>query len=107
MKKDRQGRHILRRVSKIHGMISSTINAKAKEVSFDDDNFHIHFYDGRILSVPLVFFPRLLHATKQQRESYTISGGGSGLHWEDIDEDISVNGLLLGISDRTKMKERI
>jgi hypothetical protein len=88
-------------------MISSMTNAKAKEVSFDDDNFYVYFYDGRVLSVPLIFFPRLLHSTKQQRESYTISGGGSGLHWEDIDEDISVNGLQLGISDQTKVKERL
>jgi hypothetical protein len=54
------------------------------------------------LGVPLAYFPRLLNATPTQREHYEISGGGSGLHWDEINEDISVENLLLGIGDRTK-----
>ena len=60
--------------------------------------------DGRQLSVPLAYFPRLLHATPEQRQKYEMSGGGTGIHWEEIDEDISVNGLLFGIGDRTKAR---
>jgi hypothetical protein len=61
--------------------------------------------DGRKLGVPLAYFPRLLHATPQQRRRYVISGGGTGLHWEDIDEDICVKSLVLGIGDMTKPKK--
>jgi hypothetical protein len=58
--------------------------------------------DGRQLGIPLAYFPRLLNATPAQREYYVISGGGTGLHWNDLDEDISVEGLLQGIPDRTR-----
>jgi hypothetical protein len=54
------------------------------------------------LGVPLAYFPRLLNAQAAQREQYEISGGGSGLHWDHLDEDISVENLLLGIGDRTR-----
>ena len=57
--------------------------------------------DGRRLGVPLAYFPRLLNATPDQRKTYILSGGGSGIHWDDLDEDISVEGLLLGVGDRT------
>jgi len=62
--------------------------------------------DGRRLCVPLAYFPRLLKATKEQRQKYTISGGGSGLHWKDIDEDICVKSLMMGIYDTTRGKEK-
>jgi hypothetical protein len=58
--------------------------------------------DGRQLGVPLAYFPRLLRATPEARTNYIISGGGTGLHWDDLDEDISVPNLLLGIGDRTR-----
>ena len=62
----------------------------------------VELFDGRQLGVPLVYFPRLLNANQAQRECYIISGGGTGLHWEELDEDISVKSLLLGIGDRTR-----
>lgn len=74
----------------------------AKVVSFDTCTMWVDFVDGRKLGVPLAYFPRLLNATPTQREHYEISGGGSGLHWDDINEDISVKNLLLGIGDRTE-----
>ena len=77
------------------------MNSLAKTVSFDANNMWVDFADGRKLGVPLAYFPRLLNATPKQREQYEISGGGSGLHWDEIDEDISVENLLLGIGDRT------
>lgn len=58
--------------------------------------------DGRKLGVPLAYFPRLLNASSQQCQQYEISGGGSGLHWDQIDEDISVENLLMRIGDRTQ-----
>ena len=57
--------------------------------------------DGRQLGVPLAFFPRLLRAAPEQRTAYVISGGGAGLHWDELDEDISVSGLLAARGDMT------
>jgi len=77
------------------------MSSLAKAVSFDANAMWVDFVDGRKLSVPLAYFPRLLNASPTQREHYEISGGGSGLHWDELDEDISVESLLLGIGDRT------
>jgi len=73
-----------------------TLEAKASKVFFDEDNLWVILKDGRQLSVPLVYFPRLLNSTIEQREKYEISGGGIGLHWDELDEDISVPALLSG-----------
>lgn len=78
---------------------------QATKVTFDESSFSVFLADGRILNVPLAFFPRLLHADAPQRERYEFSGGGTGIHWDDLDEDISVEGLLLGIGDRTRRLE--
>ncbi|MDO8263952.1 MAG: DUF2442 domain-containing protein [Gallionella sp.] len=78
------------------------MNSLAKAVSFDANTMWVDFVDGRKLGVPLAYFPRLLNAMPTQREHFEISGGGSGLHWDEIDEDISVENLLLGIGDRTR-----
>jgi hypothetical protein len=86
-------------------MSVSVFEARATRVWFDSDNLWVSLTDGRQLSVPLTFFPRLLGATQQQRENYLISGGGTGLHWESLDEDISVEGLLLGVGDRTRQRD--
>jgi len=77
-------------------------NAQAIRLVIDENSFSIYLADGRILGVPLTYFPRLLHADKRQREHYEFSGGGTGIHWADLDEDISVEGLLLGVGDRTR-----
>jgi hypothetical protein len=78
-------------------MSSSMI--KAIDVTFDDSSMFVSLSDGRLLGIPLAWFPRLLHATKEQREQYYLST--RGLHWEEIDEDISVAGLLAGQGDLT------
>ena len=74
--------------------------ALAIEVSFTDDAMQVTLADGRVLSVPLVWFPRLLRATPQERAKVTIGAGGRGLHWPDLDEDLSVFGLLAGGDER-------
>lgn len=74
----------------------------AKSVRFDDDSFWVELSDGRTLGVPLAWFPRLLHATSEQRLAVTISD--EGLHWDGLDEDISIAGLLAGRGDQTKHK---
>ena len=82
-------------------MSISAFEARATHIWFDEDNMWLNLADGRQLSVPLVYFPRLHKATRQQRENVEISGGGTGLHWDEIDEDISVPNLLVGVYDRS------
>ena len=83
-------------------MSTSIIEAHAKAVRFDAETMWVELVDGRTLGVPLAYFPRLLRAAAAQRQKYSISGGGIGLHWDDLDEDISVPALLMGIGDRTR-----
>ena len=73
----------------------------ARTLRFDESMMWVSLADGRQLGVPLAYFPRLLRATAQQRESFVISGGGTGLHWDELDEDISVPALLAGKGDFT------
>ena len=72
----------------------------AVKLHFDSASMWLNLSDGRELGVPLAYFPRLLNATQEQLKKYIISGGGTGLHWEELDEDISVENLMLGIYDR-------
>lgn len=72
---------------------------RALDVSFDEDSMWVTLDDGRILGVPLAWFPRLFHATPEQRRTVRISS--RGLHWEGLDEDISIAGLLAGRGDQT------
>lgn len=74
----------------------------ARTVRFEEDTMWVDLADGRTLGVPLAYFPRLSKATPKQRDKLVISGDGSGLHWEELDEDICVKSLLLGIGDRTR-----
>jgi hypothetical protein len=83
-------------------MSTLAIEARAKKIWIDEENLWLLLSDGRQLSVPLVYFPRLLKATPEQRLQFETSGGGVGIHWEKLDEDISVEGLLMGLGDTTK-----
>jgi hypothetical protein len=73
----------------------------AMEAWCDDDYLWVDLTDARRLGVPLVYFPRLNHATPEQRARLELIGDGMGVHWPDLDEDISVEGLLLGQWDNT------
>ena len=68
----------------------------AKTVKFRGEMMEVHLTDGRIISTPIIWFPLLHEATAEQRKHYEIGGGGTSLHWPEIDEDISVAGLLAG-----------
>jgi hypothetical protein len=70
--------------------------ALAKSVDFDEDMLHVLLTDGRRISVPMVWFPLLLKASPEQRTKYEIGGGGTSLHWPELDEDLSVAGLMAG-----------
>ncbi len=75
--------------------------ALAKSVEFDEVMMHVLLMDGRIISVPLMWFPLLREATPEQRGHYEIGGGGISLHWPDIDEDLSIAGLMAGADSRS------
>jgi len=77
--------------------LATETTALAKDVAVSDDELTVHLLDGRTISVPLVWFPRLLHATADQRAKFELLGDGEGIHWSEVDEDISVAGLLRGV----------
>ena len=68
----------------------------AESVMVTEDTLNVDLSDGRTISVPLTWFPRLFHATREQRDKWRLIGRGHGIHWDDIDEDISVEGLIAG-----------
>jgi len=70
--------------------------AFADSVNVTQDSLTFELVDGRSISVPLAWFPRLVHATPEERANWRLIGGGQGVHWEDLDEDISVEGVLAG-----------
>ncbi|AJD49704.1 hypothetical protein S7S_16460 [Isoalcanivorax pacificus W11-5] len=76
--------------------MSSHQNAYAQNIQCTEYDLLVDLQDGRRLSIPLSWFPRLQTATPSQRENYVLMGGGLGVHWPELDEDISVEGLLRG-----------
>ena len=69
---------------------------RVRAVHIDDIRLTVDLMDGRSIAVPLVWYPRLLEATPEQRRNWTIVGGGYGIQWPDVDEDLSTEGLLRG-----------
>ena len=68
----------------------------AVSVLIDEDTLTVELDDGRTVSVPVVWYPRLFHASKEERGNWRLIGKGQGIHWENVDEDISVEGILTG-----------
>jgi hypothetical protein len=69
---------------------------RVADVEVTEDTLSVQLMDGRTIIVPLVWYPRLLHATPAQRQNWQIAGGGYGIHWPDVDEDLNTAGLLRG-----------
>ena len=80
-------------------------NARAQKVWCDTDNLWLLLTDGRQLSIPLAFFPRLSNADSESLSHYELSGGGIAIHWEQLDEDLLVPNLLLGITDVNRLNK--
>ena len=74
----------------------ANIEPLAAEVRVGEHELLVDLVDGRRIAVPLAWFPRLLHASEQQRNDFELIGDGEGIHWPGVDEDISVRGLVLG-----------
>lgn len=73
-----------------------SVDPRAKEVDVTDDELVVLLADGRRISAPLAWFPRLLNATSAQRRNFELLGEGVGIHWPEVDEDLSIAGLLRG-----------
>jgi len=77
-------------------LINKVADAMALDIWCDTERLHVRLLDGREISAPLAWFPRLRDATMEQRSKWRLIGRGIGIHWEEIDEDISVESLLRG-----------
>ena len=77
-------------------MSTLTAEVKAQNVTVTDDTLAVDLNDGRTISVPLAWYPRLLHGTQEERRNWRFIGDREGIHWPDLDEDISVENLLSG-----------
>jgi hypothetical protein len=77
-------------------ILATAADERVADVRIDDAYLTVELMDGRIISAPLAWYPRLLDATPQQRARWERAGGGFGLHWPELDEDLSTEGLLRG-----------
>lgn len=75
---------------------NDVVDIRAKSVTIEDERLVVELMDGRAIAAPLVWYPRLANATEAQRNHWELSGAGLGIHWPDIDEDLSTEGLLRG-----------
>lgn len=79
----------------MHSLVSDN-DLRVMSVQIDDDRLTVELMDGRAISVPLAWYPRLSSASPAQRDNWELAGGGYGIHWPDLDEDLSTEGLLKG-----------
>ena len=79
------------------GILAEAADERVVDVRFDDHSIIVDLMDGRTIAVPLAYYPRLLKATPEQRLKWEKAGAGYAIHWEEIDEDLSTEGLLRGI----------
>ena len=84
---------------KIKNGVTVATEARAEKITFDDDYLHCELTDGRTVSVPIIWYPRLWKAAPEHRNNYEIIGEGYGIHWPVVDEDLSVKGFLAGIQE--------
>jgi len=78
--------------------------SRAQKVTVTDEELVVELDDGRTLSVPLVWFPRLLHGTPEERENWRLIGEGEGIHWPALDEDIAIRHLIAGIPSQESQR---
>ena len=78
------------------GILARDADERVKDVRLDEEAISVDLMDGRTIRVPLAWYPRLLRATREERGNWQTSGGGYGIHWPELDEDLSTEGLLRG-----------
>jgi len=79
------------------GTLEPRAGERVREVRVSDDSISVDLADGRTITAPLAWYPRLLHATADQRANWKVAGAGYCIHWPDLDEDLSTQGLLQGV----------
>ncbi|MGB8703382.1 MAG: DUF2442 domain-containing protein [Thermosynechococcaceae cyanobacterium] len=89
------------------GILAIRADERVKNVYFTEETVSVDLMDGRIITVPLVWYPRLLNATPDQRLNWEVCGGGYGIHWDEIDEDLSTEGMLHGAPDPATLQSRL
>ena len=77
-------------------ILASRADERVKHIHFTEETISVDLMDGRTIIVPLIWYPRLFNATPEQRAQWEVCGGGYGIHWEEIDEDLSTEGMLRG-----------
>ncbi len=77
-------------------VMPNPVSPRAEHVTITEDTLSVDLGDGRTIAAPLAWFPRLVHATSEEKNNWRLIGQGEGIHWEDLDEDISIEGLLEG-----------
>ncbi len=78
------------------GILAANADERVKDVRVGDDTISVDLMDGRTITVPLAWYPRLAGGSPEQRANWQIAGGGYGIHWPELDEDLSTEGLLRG-----------
>lgn len=81
----------------MNSAVATLILPRVARVTVTDDTLSVDLDDGRTIAVPIVWFPRLAYGTAAERANFHVSGAGYGIHWPDLDEDIGIKGLLLGM----------
>ncbi len=89
------------------GILALAADERVVSVNCTDDTLRVDLMDGRTIIVPLVWYPRLLNASETERKNWRICGGGYGINWPDIDEDLSTEGLLRGSPDPRQPLTRV
>ena len=89
------------------GILALGADERVKDVKVTEDTLNVDLMDGRTIIVPLVWYPRLNRATKEQQQNWKVCGGGYGIEWEDIDEHLSVEGLLRGAAAPMPKGEKV
>ncbi len=86
------------------GILALRADERVTDVKFTKDALSVALHDGRTITVPLAWYPRLLNASAAERKNWRIAGGGYGIHWPDIDEDLSTEGLLRARRPRARSR---
>src|SRR5438105_2367431 len=89
------------------GILALTADERVMGVKFTKDTLSVGLRDGRTIIVPLAWYPRLLNASVTERKNWRVAGGGYGIHWPDIDEDLSTEGLLRGAPAPRPPREKV
>ncbi len=88
------------------GILALAADERVKDVCFTEDTLSVDLMDGRTITVPLAWYPKLLNATLKQKKKWEVCGAGYGIHWPDLDEDLSSEGLLRGAPAPTYQKSK-